>query len=579
MSRDNRSGRLAETLRRHPFSSRPLLGSVFGEGRLDALLKKEMDQLCEIQVAELGPCYAERREPKASLLGLARHHLAREHALGLMGAEAWLRGASPGPGADGEFFWRDRWWRVWVDLGACALEALRFVAEPPRSFRGGVRDIILVTRADRLEQLARLVERSWSAQSRRVNMFCLEGNSAGESGPVVEHRSLRPQRRALARTWKAPTSRGLQRHCRDRQDGSRHWSLLGEIARQLDDETWDLLGRVGSNPLMSARELAATVSPSATRQRKILGKLKRLDELKLVETPLTEPPEVILEERKTLTWRGVELLAHRAGTTVETLRRRQPWPLRRDARKKGKTVYSLRWLRLQSAHQKRTRQFALATLEGARRVSRETGGAEVEIITTIGGRMAYENRELGGTGVEFVAPDAVMTAELWKAPWLEGRLGPRRKIRGSTFLVEIDRSTMSAQRLAERMDRYEQAWRGMEEMNPALVWVINGTPFREAQILSLMRERKLSGWTTTLERLVLPEGDPWWLKNPLAERVGSGPLAGLSPSEFGHLCPWRRIWHEPTRPEYRPLLGCELWKGAAIETGDAAMESAPGSAR
>jgi hypothetical protein len=129
--------------------------------------------------------------------------------------------------------------------------------------------------------------------------------------------------------------------------------------------------------------------------------------------------------------------------------------------------------------------------------------------------------------------------------------------------VEVDRSTMAIDRLAERLDRYAEVWQALRELQPLLVWVVDGTPYREAQILELMKERRLDGKTATIERLRLPEDDPWWLANYPSHRFCSGPLNTLRVTDFGGLCPWRQIWHEPSAPRHQHLLRIAPWRTAA----------------
>jgi hypothetical protein len=363
-----------------------------------------------------------------------------------------------------------------------------------------------------------------------------------------------------------PSAAQIAAFLAERQSGSRHRSLLAEIAWRLDASDWRRLIEVGSNPLMSPQELAVLTSSYAGKQAAVIKRVSELERLSLIETPASADPRVTLEDRKVLTWRGIELLAECAGTTVETLRRRQPWPLRVDARKKGKTVYSLRWLRGQKEHHRLTRTFVLALLEGARRVSRPTGGVDLTVVTTIGGRLLYEDRgSIAGQPLRYVAPDAVCEVAFWRAAWLEGKVGPRRVLRWNTLLIEADRSTMASDRVRSRMDRYAEVFPAMAELRPALVWVVEGTPYREAQILEMLAERGLVGWTATLERLALPPDHPWWERHPLANLEAGGALSGLAPADLDGMCPWRSIWRAPGDIGQGPLLGLEPWRHSVIQ--------------
>ena len=127
----NKDGLLSGFLRRHPFSSRTFLESVFGEGVLRVLLENESGQLREVDIPDLGPCCTLKDEPNASILGVHRREMARWFALTRIGSDAVRSGLSPGLEADGEFYWQDgaetQWWRIWVDIGGCAPEALSLI--------------------------------------------------------------------------------------------------------------------------------------------------------------------------------------------------------------------------------------------------------------------------------------------------------------------------------------------------------------------------------------------------------------------------------------------------------------------
>ena len=97
-------------------------------------------------------------------------------------------------------------------------------------------------------------------------------------------------------------------------------------------------------------------------------------------------------------------------------------------------------------------------------------------------------------------------------------------------------------------------------MKPVLVWLVDGSPGREVQILNLMRERGIDGWTVLKERLVLDADDLWWLQHvPVAGDWGRSKV-GLKHDAFGGMAPWREIWSTTSGWGEKALLGVQPWK-------------------
>ncbi len=544
---------LVSFLRRHPFSSRAFLGRVFGERTAEVLLRREAAGLRRVEVPGVGACYADKREPEATLLGLQRFEMVRRFALDVMGPDGVRAGLSPGFHADGDFFWQDRWWRLWVDPGGCAPEGLPFVHRPPQAFGDGVRDVVLTANPDRLELVVSQVEFSWGGGG-EVHIW-LAGTDV--------YRVARPGGRWARRKWAPYTRRDLEVLLRRRMRGSRRRSWLGKLARDLSAEDWGLLVEVGNHPLFTVFELAYLITDESRGFRSALGRLGALEARGLIETARSPIARDQLEDRKALTWRGLTLLAGRWGTTPEAMRVRHPWPQRRDAKGRGHIEYSLRWLYRLGVHQRLVRQFTLSVLHGARCVTNSAGGVAVEAVTTIGSRILYRDLDAPpGARARLVVPDARLGVEFWRRARLGGAPGVPRAAGRSSLLVEVDRATIPLSRLAERLDRYAEVWASLADQRPTLVWVIEGSPYRESEILGGMRARGLEGWTVTLERLSLPPDDRWWLVNPPASLSKRGIRIGLPYASTGGMAPWRRVWMGTGRAGYRPFLGCEPWVSA-----------------
>lgn len=544
-------GTLTDFLRRHPFASQQVLESAFGERGLQILMSGGGRRIRRVDLPGLGPCFAEEREPDATLIGSHRREVARGFAAHVFGARPLAGGISPGVDADLEFPSNGDmggiWWRVWVDLGGCAPEALGFVADPPTHFDYGVRDIVLTTDIDRLKLIAHQIESRWRGEH-PIHLISSES---------LAHRTVLPEAIRGERAWLPPDEGRIEALVRARQRGSHHRSRLAKVVPHLSDEDWSLLARVGDHPLLTPTELSYVKSGSVGTLKKELLRLAMLERLCLIETPKGLGPRVFIERRKILSWRGLELLAGRWGSSPQIMSRFHPWPQHVDH--EGRVLYSTGWLRAQYQHQPLVRQFGLAMIDGARRVSNARGGVRVELETTIAARISYkENHPEAGRVVSWVAPDARARVEFWQGEREDGGRSTPQRLGRYSLWIEVDRATIPVNRLSDRIDRYVSALNAMRGRNPALIWVIDGSPYRERQILDLMKAQGIDGWAVTLQRLVLPKDDRWWLLHPHAG-VSRVPQVGLPYEAIGGMSPWRTVWRSCTDTHLRPLLGVEPW--------------------
>ncbi len=544
---------------RHPFSSRSLLENVFGEGVLRVLLEKEAGQFRDVDIPDLGPCYALKDEPNASILGVHRREVARRFALTHIGSDAVRSGLSPGLEADGEFCWQDgegiQWWRIWVDIGGCAPEALPFIVRAPKAFGEQVRDVVLTSDLHRLDLLAAQIEHNWNSKQ-DVHLWVSDSEA---------QRTARPRVGKKSRKWTRHSDEDIEKHIRQRMHGSTHQSRLAGIAKHLSSEDWSMLVSVGNNPLFTTFELAYLHDDALRAVRKELDRLQQLGALGLIKTADDVGPRCIHEGRKILTWRGIELLAEYWGTSIDVMQRFHPWPQKKDDKGKGHVEYATRWASKTGTHQHLTREFALALLGGSRRVSNGRGEVRIRIDTTIASRIAVKiEPSAGETSISWVVPDASAQVEFWRCGWVDGERMPPRLLDRHTLLIEVDRGTVPFTRLTHRLDRYAAIWRSLERQKPALVWVIDGSPFREKQILDMMREQNIHGWTATIDRLVLPQEDTWWLIHPPVTPSRPDCMVELRWNTVGGMAPWRRVWMSTDETGYQPFLGREPWKGSVL---------------
>lgn len=536
---------------RHPFVSRKLMDEVFGREIAQEMLDTADGQLIRVEVKGRGLCLADRHEPMSTLMDLDRAEMARWYVLRVMGREAVAASLAPGFEADGEFLWNERWWRVWVDPGGCAPEALRFIQSPPREFGEEVQDLVVTADASRMDTLARQVELTWGGGKKVLVM-----HTGGQLHRVARPRALMVQRRA----WKPYGRQELAAQVRMRQRGNTKRSLMASVAMGMDEQDWSLVVEAGNVPLMTRYELSYLQTDEADQVRDLIERLGALEAAGLLETPRSGAVRDQLEHRKVVTSLGLEMLAAHWGTTVSNMMKMHPWPQVVDRRTK-RPAYGLGWLGSRSEHQRLVRQFALALVQGARSVSNSLGEAQVRIVTTIGSRLLYRDRRKGEEKqVGVVKPDGLAWVRIEQRGWMDGEASAAKPLCERTLWLEVDRATMRPDRVAARMDGYARIWESLGPMRPALAWLIDGSPGREAQILRMMRERGIDGWTLLKERAVLPENDLWWVRQVPASRDGRGLRVGLKYEAFGGMAPWREIWCTTSSWGQRPLLGAQPWR-------------------
>ena len=115
----------------------------------------------------------------------------------------------------------------------------------------------------------------------------------------------------------------------------------------------------------------------------------------------------------------------------------------------------------------------------------------------------------------------------------------------------MDRATNPIARLQKRIQKYGRIWAQLSGC-PVQVWIIDGTPWREKEILEMMKDAGIPGWTVLVERLVLGENDPWWERHFRGE--GNIPY-----HKHKGVAPLRKIWRNAKDYELHHLLGHSPW--------------------
>ena len=547
-------------LDRHPFSDREFLEEVFGEKVFKYLLPEAEGRFKTETMNDLGELLAHKKEPRCILLGMRRYEVARRFAFNAMGKHAVINGMSPGFEADGEFPWNEKWIRAWVDLGGCSVESLGFIRNPPVDFSDFVKDVVLTTQRDRMETLANQVDINWGG-GQTVFVWLYQTN---------EYRKVRTRRWASkTKEWTPYTQSDFDTHLRMRRRGDARKSLLGNLAIELAKKDWDILNLVGNMPLLNVYELAYIESDKRRKMEVMIERIKILQDLELVETAVTRRAKDQVQERKVLTTLGLEMLAGHWGTTTQIMRRFHPWPQKTETPSRKRNKYSTDLLSRLREHQQLVNEFVLALLYGARCVSNSIGGATVEIGTTIGSRILYR-ADIGrhNERTKVIAPDAIADATIWKRGWLDGATTDFDiPVVKKMLLIEVDKATIRLNEISKRIQKYGEVWGSLRGEKPALVWVIDGSPYRESKIIEMMQENDVEGWTALTERLVLPEGDPWWLIYTPAKLNLSDVRMGLSYKAIGGMAPWRDVWISTGTRGEQPFMGVKTWEGRELSEG------------
>ena len=590
MAIDLNNKTLVTLLTLHPWLNAALLVEIMGEQKLSQALVIEEKQIQSVQVPDYGTCYALGDELLIGILSLRRIQMVRDFVLNVMGAETFFRGGTPTANADGEFLWEGRWYRIWGDIGFAAPESLRFVRKPPSTFGPQVNDIVVVPNANRADMVAAQVERNWGG---RKEVFIW---TAG----TEDHKKVKPISRS-GKEWKIDFNvnelvnartklltrkmvffnRGNMRE--KEMDEGRERILaktngqnfvpikvapnticpLEKVFLNMGKKEWNMLVFIGNNPMWNRLEIIQTLGvfenagPSSltipgdgiddTTQAS-----KRLDILKHYK--LVSDVKVKWKNqvgRHMVNWRGMELLMEDWGVDTDDFGKFHPWPT--NLTESGHRRYSQGWLSKMLKHQSLCRQFALSLVLTGRRISNAYGGAEAEIITTIGSRIFFQDTVINDR-IQWISPDASLNFTLYQNP-VNKQGGTTQVLSQHLLYVEIDRATNSLSRVAEKFDKYKYILGVGAHGDPVLVWVIDGGASREKYLLDEMNRLGIPGWTVTVGRLLLSIRDPWWEKTYV--------LGGNVKSDYdsvGGLAPYRKIWMSTkTGYDLLPLLNYEPW--------------------
>ncbi len=547
---------LLDFLYKYPWSSRKSLIAVFGPAFEDLVNR---DQVRVVRVPGVGECWGVKQEKLGSLPGVRRREMAKGHTIKALGKGALWTGGAPGPWGSDLLFYRqreERWTRVWVDLGEVSVEAAPFVNPDPPLLAHNVDDLILTTSFDRASVINVQLLSLKKPSRDRVSLYCVN-----EGKPFLGERSYHStETRALGSPLNLQAfETALSKSCLKRLENVRRDQNIGKFFLELGRPDFMLLNYVGNNPVFSAADISFLLSSSTTGSPRLADRgsvmdnvserLSRLEKLGLIENASIPSPGIKLSAR------GLEVLAKYWGVHRESLRRFHAWPQKKS--KDGDTAYSEKPLSFIKDHTRLIQRFALGLIDSSWRVQQEHGGVDVFLEAIVGKRITY--KDLSSGEYAWVIPDVVMSISFWYKVWQNGHVYEPKNIYSSyDLLVEIDRSSIPYSKLSTRCEKYGRIWRSLSG-SPAQLWIIDGSPWREKELLEMLAENDINGWTVLLDRLILNRNDPWW------ERHSHKP--GVLPYEkHGGMAPLRKIWRNTLDYEYHHFLGHSPWKRKMSQT-------------
>jgi len=534
----------------YPWTSSSVLKSVFGPCFEKLARPKETRS---IQIPGVGTCWGINKEKLSSVPGIRRREQAKRYLIGGFNKAALWNGSSPGPwGSDllaktGNK--RNRWVRVWVDNEGAEVAALPFLHPVPARCAPNLLDLIITGTGDRAKLIHRHLNLLWSQGNRKALIYYqnrdeplrLEkyqyGPKKGSGGIFLDDEEV----------LKAVSAARLER-----LENIRHDQVVGKYFLDLSEIDFVLLKYVGDNPLFSLDELSTLIASSSTgrplftrskAKERADGRFKLLSEKGLIENaaaPLAGIKPSAL---------GLEVLAGYWGVSKESMKRFQSWP-QKQSRSIG-TTYSEGALSHIGDHTRLVQQFVFGLLDNAWRLQEEHGGVDVYLDTLVGKPIYFQDLASGKT--DWSIPDASIELGFWRRTWRDGIVhDPKITFSDARVLLEVDRATNPIHRLSNRMKKYGRIWRSLSG-NPVQVWIIDGTPWREKEILKMLEDAGINGWTVLFERLVLEKGDPWW--DRFSHKEGT-----LRYSKHRGMAPLRKIWRRAGDYDMHYLMDHAPWE-------------------
>jgi len=493
---------LESFLQRHPWSETGLLMRVFDPQALRALIRENP---LRISRSEWGERWALPGEADSQALSLSRLETARAFVWWNFGRDGFFTSRSPGEQCDMEVVWKGKTWRIFVDPGGIAPEAIPWIEHPPVD-NDGPRVVL----TDRSTMLIHWLEQCWSGSEVQIGGRFTPPWSFSDNSQEPFLFSIKP--RWKNRRLKTVPPPDIDQDPLPLEESDRRLSrnALGHIALFSGPWLTSALSSIGFLPFMTNQELHF-IDPQ----------LFSASHLQLLRSE-----QLVKGDRMTLSASGLRMIAGIWGTDPRGLSRRHPWPLRYQPRNRY-WVYSTAGAVRFGPHDTIVRRFVLSMVEGARRVSNSSMQIQAIPQTILGSRIRYGRP---GEKSSMVIADARVSLRMFHGPQLR---------RECDLLIEIDRGTYSLVKLGERLAKYRDLFRDSGQRFELIMVFPNIS--REENAIYLLKSLSLNAWTVSENRLALSESFDWWLQNPY---LG----AELPRESTGGYCPWRVIWNHTTTP-------------------------------
>jgi len=226
------------------------------------------------------------------------------------------------------------------------------------------------------------------------------------------------------------------------------------------------------------------------------------------------------------------------------------WPQKNNDA--GILEYSENALSFIKVHTREVLHFVFGLIDNAWRLQEEHGGVYVNLDTIVGKPIYFQ--DLASGKIDWSIPDALIELGFWRRTWRDGHVyDPKITFSEARVLLEVDRATNPIHRLSNRMKKYGRIWRSLSG-NPVQVWIIDGTPWREKEILEMLEDAGINGWTVLFERLVLKKEDPRWDRFSHKEGI-------LGYNKHGGMAPLRKIWRKVGDYKLHHFLDHKPWEG------------------
>ena len=527
---------LLDFLVRYPWSDMYFLRAFIKKPEL--ILEQNYSLIRNIEIKGIGKCFSINNETLNLVPGIWRFRIARAFSLNIFGPEVVFKGASPGPIADAELWFKENYFRIWVDMGGVAPESLRFVTNPPKDLGPNIYDIVVTMKKERVDYLSTQISMYFKHNDVKIFVF-------GEMKPETIHIFKTAN---TVNVWQGYSADHIDNFIKSRRSKSTHRLSVCKLAIKMSDTDWAALIGVGNNPTFSLEELSFALAENTDLIKRYGKSLNFLLENGLIQVKRKNNNRLLLSPT------GIEMISMYWGVDQEMMAKFNPWPIKKN--EKGVHRYSLGWADNIPEHTELTRRFVLSMIDCARRVTNNTGGINTNLVTIVGNRIIYKDEK---NDLSYVIPDGIVDISIFERVNDNKVSSGNRVVFTTRAFIEIDRASKSKSCLEEKIGRLSRAFKSFKN-KPTLLWVVDtDDPGREYLVIKELQEYPhIPAWTTTVQRMTVDPKSEWWFVNP--NTVYELPVAS-----HGGMNPWQRIWfsNQDTSLSYKPLFNISPWENVS----------------